>query len=193
MICLICFFFFFQAEDGIRDADVTGVQTCALPISGRAIGPAVPGRADPAGPPRVRGRRAAHPLRPRAILWTTSERGSAGRHPGCPLLSEHWVCVSTGTGTRPGSCRLDPERHPFSACDIRETVELVFRYAEACQGHKLLGFGSINAAGGTKVQPTCRTYVAGFIPPDSIPSPPKHRSWRSRDTPRGRYEPCDVR
>src|SRR3989442_14583529 len=29
---IICFFFFFQAEDGIRDADVTGVQTCALPI-----------------------------------------------------------------------------------------------------------------------------------------------------------------
>src|SRR5262249_58595411 len=28
------FFFFFQAEDGIRDWSVTGVQTCALPISG---------------------------------------------------------------------------------------------------------------------------------------------------------------
>src|SRR5438046_6318398 len=27
------FFFFFQAEDGIRDWSVTGVQTCALPIS----------------------------------------------------------------------------------------------------------------------------------------------------------------
>src|SRR5438445_2388540 len=27
------FFFFFQAEDGIRDIGVTGVQTCALPIS----------------------------------------------------------------------------------------------------------------------------------------------------------------
>src|SRR6266481_7875822 len=27
------FFFFFQAEDGIRDGTVTGVQTCALPIS----------------------------------------------------------------------------------------------------------------------------------------------------------------
>src|SRR5699024_1675996 len=26
-------FFFFQAEDGIRDRNVTGVQTCALPIS----------------------------------------------------------------------------------------------------------------------------------------------------------------
>src|SRR5437773_3017954 len=29
----ITIFFFFQAEDGIRDRDVTGVQTCALPIS----------------------------------------------------------------------------------------------------------------------------------------------------------------
>src|SRR5260221_3705503 len=29
------FFFFFQAEDGIRDHCVTGVQTCALPISRR--------------------------------------------------------------------------------------------------------------------------------------------------------------
>src|SRR5471032_1006851 len=33
---LFCFFFFFQAEDGIRDRDVTGVQTCALPISAAA-------------------------------------------------------------------------------------------------------------------------------------------------------------
>src|SRR3712207_8126544 len=30
--CGVCFFFF-QAEDGIRDIGVTGVQTCALPIS----------------------------------------------------------------------------------------------------------------------------------------------------------------
>src|SRR2546430_12898123 len=32
--CMACrlFFFFFQAEDGIRDLTVTGVQTCALPI-----------------------------------------------------------------------------------------------------------------------------------------------------------------
>src|SRR5437870_8406054 len=35
---MLCFFifFFFQAEDGIRDGHVTGVQTCALPIFGRA-------------------------------------------------------------------------------------------------------------------------------------------------------------
>src|SRR5688572_31821175 len=33
LILFFFFFFFFQAEDGIRDLTVTGVQTCALPIS----------------------------------------------------------------------------------------------------------------------------------------------------------------
>src|SRR2546422_10282321 len=33
MCSFLFFFFFFQAEDGIRDVAVTGVQTCALPIS----------------------------------------------------------------------------------------------------------------------------------------------------------------
>src|SRR3989440_704040 len=35
---VMAFFFFFQAEDGIRDLIVTGVQTCALPISGSGWG-----------------------------------------------------------------------------------------------------------------------------------------------------------
>src|SRR5579862_9288247 len=42
-ICVVdvyVFFFFFQAEDGIRDGTVTGVQTCALPISGKLLSPA---------------------------------------------------------------------------------------------------------------------------------------------------------
>src|SRR3989449_8587216 len=39
----LVFFFFFQAEDGIRDVAVTGVQTCALPISAAEVDP-------PAGP-----------------------------------------------------------------------------------------------------------------------------------------------
>ena len=34
---VFCVFFFFQAEDGIRDIGVTGVQTCALPISSNVI------------------------------------------------------------------------------------------------------------------------------------------------------------
>src|SRR5438105_7343806 len=39
MFCFFIFFFFFQAEDGIRDPLVTGVQTCALPISQWKIDP----------------------------------------------------------------------------------------------------------------------------------------------------------
>src|SRR5256886_15653356 len=38
MVRVFFFFFFFQAEDGIRDLTVTGVQTCALPIS-HGVGP----------------------------------------------------------------------------------------------------------------------------------------------------------
>src|SRR5260370_28087492 len=37
LLSCFCFFFFFQAEDGIRDSSVTGVQTCALPISGNVV------------------------------------------------------------------------------------------------------------------------------------------------------------
>src|SRR2546426_11834783 len=37
------FFFFFQAEDGIRDYKVTGVQTCALPICGRGLSQTIAG------------------------------------------------------------------------------------------------------------------------------------------------------
>src|SRR2546427_6162023 len=56
-----CFFFFFQAEDGIRYLTVTGVQTCALPISdleggGRRLGDHGPasGREDRASGVRKR-------------------------------------------------------------------------------------------------------------------------------------------
>src|SRR5437588_2895805 len=43
LLTFFFFFFFFQAEDGIRDHCVTGVQTCALPIS---IDAAITGAAD---------------------------------------------------------------------------------------------------------------------------------------------------
>src|SRR3989454_9411722 len=46
--CRFLFFFFFQAEDGIRDYKVTGVQTCALPISTPGRGREVPHGSSPA-------------------------------------------------------------------------------------------------------------------------------------------------
>src|SRR5690606_40387829 len=49
-VVLRCLFFFFQAEDGIRDFHVTGVQTCALPILDRgAFRKGKPPRRVPAG------------------------------------------------------------------------------------------------------------------------------------------------
>src|SRR6266508_6318720 len=41
------FFFCFQEEDGIRDGHVTGVQTCALPISGCSTCASAPNRQRP--------------------------------------------------------------------------------------------------------------------------------------------------
>src|SRR2546423_4756097 len=60
----VSFFFFFQAEDGIRDKLVTGVQTCALPISARRLARTVrAGRVDrlPVPPRLARPARGAHP------------------------------------------------------------------------------------------------------------------------------------
>src|SRR2546430_15035953 len=70
----ITVFFFFQAEDGIRDLTVTGVQTCALPISS-------PHRLSPSRPLRSR----------RPWCWRSSSGwrlpptgGSAPRRPALP-------------------------------------------------------------------------------------------------------------
>src|SRR5690606_41205087 len=52
-------FFFFQAEDGIRDFHVTGVQTCALPISIESLEKALPGVVSPSS--RVAARRKKPP------------------------------------------------------------------------------------------------------------------------------------
>src|SRR5438270_10539212 len=58
-------FFFFQAEDGIRDLTVTGVQTCALPISPQSSLQAKP-RARSAAPRRARESSAGAPRAPPA-------------------------------------------------------------------------------------------------------------------------------
>src|SRR2546426_10120493 len=61
------FFFFFQAEDGIRDYKVTGVQTCALPIS----------RRDPSD--RRHARAAARPYVPPPAVAPRVERARGAR------------------------------------------------------------------------------------------------------------------
>src|SRR2546430_5429425 len=72
-------FFFFQAEDGIRDLTVTGVQTCALPIlpaASRIISRRLPTRAAQ----RNRGAKATH-------NHSESQRTSGPGHPRAALPS----------------------------------------------------------------------------------------------------------
>src|SRR2546425_3753063 len=64
---ILFYFFFFQAEDGIRDKLVTGVQTCALPIYGIVVVPSVRwprhARAHRSGNPQCERRRAVRKRR----------------------------------------------------------------------------------------------------------------------------------
>src|SRR5699024_11557322 len=78
-VAFILFFFFFQAEDGIRDRNVTGVQTCALPISPwtrlsrRWPAPTA------ASPPRTSAPRSATPTSPRRGRFPRSEERRVGK------------------------------------------------------------------------------------------------------------------
>src|SRR2546427_8776522 len=91
---LIFFFFFFQAEDGIRDLTVTGVQTCALPISSGSR----------SGKDRPRGR-SGHTARSPEGPWAATNpapgqgAGPAGRTADPPTTQDE----------RPGLPR-DPEK-----------------------------------------------------------------------------------
>src|ERR1017187_100746 len=63
---VVCCCFFFQAEDGIRDTSVTGVQTCALPIWERISWPSTPSStgttSTPASPEGGTGDRVEKPI-----------------------------------------------------------------------------------------------------------------------------------
>src|SRR5260370_27036030 len=109
-------FFFFQAEDGIRDSSVTGVQTCALPIFTWTCGAACAGRAHPAAEPHVH-------------VTPIPERSPASRLRGFPSGAAAWlpstlllpppVCLASllppiltlGSPNRP------PPACPISPCD----------------------------------------------------------------------------
>src|SRR5438105_5525832 len=106
-VSFLLFFFFFQAEDGIRDPLVTGVQTCALPILRRAPAPAAwmaaprtrasGGRA----PRRRRSRRRARPV----VARETASRPATSR---CTLRRP----LSPGRsapGRAPGAAAFVPE------------------------------------------------------------------------------------
>src|SRR5688500_20129592 len=79
------YFFFFQAEDGIRDYKVTGVQTCALPICGRRRG-----RSARHQPDRDRCRGRPDAARPAQLLRRAAQTRSEERRVGKECRSRGW-------------------------------------------------------------------------------------------------------
>src|SRR6266487_2013577 len=127
-------FFFFQAEDGIRDGRVTGVQTCALPIS----------RSRPSDPYR-RGSyaRAENPVVRyiRTMLWPCEPRSPRG---------PQW-CSDEATSQR---CGLTGENLVAAAC--QEVTG--YRQSAASQSvsrsiarSRIRGEGGISGMGGCKI------------------------------------------
>src|SRR5256885_5086638 len=98
-------FFFFQAEDGIRDYKVTGLQTCALPISG---GHGARLRKWIRGLPR-RG-----PERRRLVVLVQQHRGNARF-----LLGERAFPRQPRAGPRRHLCNRSEERRVGKECRSR--------------------------------------------------------------------------
>src|SRR2546425_3925047 len=97
------FFFFFQAEDGIRDKLVTGVQTCALPIS-RCVRTSEVKLLPPAPTLPVNLHR-LNPHRPLATSKRATARGAVVRERG---RRELWR--DRRMGRPPAACRRAPAR-----------------------------------------------------------------------------------
>src|SRR5689334_23477611 len=85
---LFCFFFFFQAEDGIRDGTVTGVQTCALPISVDAAATAERRCGGFTGVPRGTAMGFPRGTRTSGALWWTAKDPSGDQRPDYVARSE---------------------------------------------------------------------------------------------------------
>src|SRR5690606_41053120 len=97
IVLISILFFFFQAEDGIRDFHVTGVQTCALPIFTAVC--SAPG--PPRTPPPPHGRTPAG----RRNSW-----------------SGQWWRRSPGTGTGPkAGWRPPPDRYAAASSGLPAT------------------------------------------------------------------------
>src|SRR5437667_1413068 len=82
------FYFFFQAEDGIRDRDVTGVQTCALPICSKSGGCGRP-------PASFGDRRHSSALSRLPSAWTSSLLRTSSRGASVPKRARRsWTTSS---------------------------------------------------------------------------------------------------
>src|SRR2546426_4170394 len=128
-VAFVFFFFFFQAEDGIRDYKVTGVQTCALPILGRGAAGA------------HRGAGAREELRGHGCVSRGPGRGGGGAAAG----------GGAGAGLRralSGAARCDAARAPRPGVRARDARGDDVRVGAAPRGRGIRGVRAPRAHGG---------------------------------------------
>src|SRR6266511_2500640 len=111
-LSIIFFFFFFQAEAGIRDFHVTGVQTCALPISTRFPDAAVKPRCMFVTPPRAD-----------VGMWVSIVRMPPGPTPtGHPVVSTGMGALNVLRTVEVQTCRVTPVTAPVPAALSKLTL-----------------------------------------------------------------------
>src|SRR2546430_8627901 len=92
-------FFFFQAEDGIRDLTVTGVQTCALPIYVPTL--LLHGDADRILPPDATSRRQATMIKNVKFVELKKDRKSTRLNSSHSQISYAVFCLKKKKSIRP--------------------------------------------------------------------------------------------
>src|SRR5690606_39945882 len=109
-----CLIFFFQAEDGIRDFHVTGVQTCALPIL-----PA------PAPPPTL-------PDSLPSVYHATPSCHAGPRSPGRPARAARCGPGGTRSGDRYGPLSQERVHHSRGGAGGASPSRRIAKYVAAC-------------------------------------------------------------
>src|SRR6266540_6196858 len=112
---IVYYFFFFQAEDGIRDRDVTGVQTCALPICPPRRRPRCSRRASAASA-AAGGSGASGPVIAIAGAASSALRRSSASMSRQAAQPCTWLC--SGAGVPPGTSSRDARSAPRSGQGI---------------------------------------------------------------------------
>src|SRR2546430_15521176 len=135
VVFYVLFFFFFQAEDGIRDLTVTGVQTCALPISGE------PGADDPD---------------PHAHSWDRHETVSLPTRTASNVASTAmWVEVSVSVPV--------PRAASATALSARVTQTVPLSSGAPCAASPIMNHTPSVAPRGDSVSPRCSRGQAPMV------------------------------
>src|SRR2546427_1945926 len=125
-------FFFFQAEDGIRDLTVTGVQTCALPIFSADASRTTLVSTPATFYPKVLLTKAMrrHSVIGRQIPWTHSIRSTSAQ---CPMTSVTVSCFPVSLRC-PGASKLRPfSRQPPHGLTTASKVRTYWESAVAAE------------------------------------------------------------